>query len=108
MKRAKVLFSADGFGTFGVSMEEKDWILDARRYYVNIVGKYGAPVQALLKKAASLDIGIICPLHGRYYAKIWGITWTSTIRGAATVRKKRESLLPMLRFMVIRRKPPKS
>lgn len=60
----KILFSADGFGTFGVSMEEKEWIHDARRYYFNIVGKYGAPVQALLKKAAALDIALICPLHG--------------------------------------------
>lgn len=63
-EKEKILFSADGFGTFGTSMEEKDWINDARRYYINIVGKYGAPVQALLKKAASLDIALICPLHG--------------------------------------------
>ncbi len=60
----KVLFSADGFGTFGVSPEESEWIKDARRYYCNIVGKYGAPVQALLKKASALDIAMICPLHG--------------------------------------------
>ena len=62
--KEKILFSADGFGTFGTSMDEKDWINDARRYYMNIVGKYGAPVQALLKKAAALDIACICPLHG--------------------------------------------
>lgn len=62
--KEKILFSADGFGTFGTSMDEKDWINDARRYYINIVGKYGAPVQALLKKAAALDIACICPLHG--------------------------------------------
>ena len=69
----KVLFSADAFGTFGAlngnifndEIEfERDWLDDARRYYTNIVGKYGAPVQALLKKAAGLDIAVICPLHG--------------------------------------------
>ena len=68
-----ILFSADAFGTFGAldgklfndEMDfEKDWLEDARRYYTNIVGKYGAPVQALLKKASGLDIRIICPLHG--------------------------------------------
>lgn len=63
-EKEKILFSADGFGTFGSSMDEKDWIKDARRYYFNIVGKYGAPVQALLKKASGLDIALICPLHG--------------------------------------------
>lgn len=69
----KVLFSADAFGTFGalngnIFADEMDfdgeWLADARRYYTNIVGKYGGPVQALLKKAAALDIAIICPLHG--------------------------------------------
>lgn len=69
----KVLFSADGFGTFGalngnIFADEvdfdRDWLDDARRYYTNIVGKYGASVQALLKKAAGLDIAVICPLHG--------------------------------------------
>ena len=69
----KVLFSADAFGTFGALNGnifndevdfEKDWLHEARRYYANIVGKYGAPVQALLKKAAGLDIQVICPLHG--------------------------------------------
>lgn len=69
----KVLFSADGFGTFGalngnIFADEvnfdRDWLDDARRYYTNIVGKYGASVQALLKKAAGLDIAMICPLHG--------------------------------------------
>lgn len=63
-EREKILFSADGFGTFGVSPDEKEWIKDARRYYCNIVGKYGAPVQTLLKKASTLDIDVICPLHG--------------------------------------------
>lgn len=69
----KVLFSADAFGTFGALSGnifndeihfEKDWLADARRYYANIVGKYGAQVQALLKKAAALDIQMVCPLHG--------------------------------------------
>lgn len=69
----KVLFSADGFGTFGAlngnifadELEfDREWLADARRYYTNIVGKYGASVQALLKKAAGLEIAVICPLHG--------------------------------------------
>ena len=60
----KVLFSADGFGKFGALDVDEDWTCEARRYYFNIVGKYGMPVQQLLKKAATLDIKIICPLHG--------------------------------------------
>ena len=60
----KVLFSADGFGKFGALDTEEDWACEARRYYFNIVGKYGSQVQALLKKAATLDIQTICPLHG--------------------------------------------
>ena len=60
----KVLFSADGFGKFGALDVEEDWACEARRYYIGIVGKYGAQVQALLKKAAKLDIAMICPLHG--------------------------------------------
>ena len=60
----KVLFSADGFGKFGALDADEDWACEARRYYFNIVGKYGAQVQALLKKTASLDIQTICPLHG--------------------------------------------
>lgn len=60
----KVLFSADGFGKFGTLDTDEDWDCEARRYYMNIVGKYGNNVQALLKKAAALDIQIICPLHG--------------------------------------------
>lgn len=60
----KILFSADGFGKFGALDTEEDWACEARRYYFNIVGKYGAQVQALLKKAATLDIQMICPLHG--------------------------------------------
>ena len=60
----KVLFSADGFGKFGALDVEEDWACEARRYYIGIVGKYGAQVQSLLKKAAGLDIAVICPLHG--------------------------------------------
>ena len=60
----KVLFSADGFGMFGALDVEEDWADEARRNYIGIVGKYGVPVQTLLKKAAGLDIAIICPLHG--------------------------------------------
>lgn len=60
----KILFSADGFGKFGALAHDEDWTCEARRYYFNIVGKYGAPVQALLKKASALDIRTICPLHG--------------------------------------------
>lgn len=63
-KTEKVLFSADGFGKFGALDTEEDWACEARRYYFNIVGKYGMQVQALLKKAAALDIQTICPLHG--------------------------------------------
>lgn len=79
----KVLFSADGFGKFGALDAEEDWACEARRYYIGIVGKYGAQVQALLKKAAALDIEIICPLHGPvlsenlgYYLSLYD-TWSS-------------------------------
>ena len=79
----KVLFSADGFGKFGALDVEEDWACEARRYYIGIVGKYGAQVQALLKKAAGLDISIICPLHGPvltenlgYYVNLYDI-WSS-------------------------------
>ena len=79
----KVLFSADGFGKFGALDIEEDWACEARRYYIGIVGKYGAQTQALLKKAASLDIAIICPLHGPiltenlgYYINLYDI-WSS-------------------------------
>ncbi|MBE6530882.1 MAG: MBL fold metallo-hydrolase [Ruminococcaceae bacterium] len=79
----KVLFSADGFGKFGALDVEEDWACEARRYYIGIVGKYGAQVQALLKKAATLDIEIICPLHGPvltenlgYYIDLYN-TWSS-------------------------------
>ena len=63
-EKEKILFSADGFGKFGALSADEDWACEARRYYFNIVGKYGAPVQTLLKKAANLDIKTICPLHG--------------------------------------------
>ena len=79
----KVLFSADGFGKFGALDVEEDWACEARRYYIGIVGKYGAQVQNLLKKAATLDIQIICPLHGPvltenlgYYLNLYNI-WSS-------------------------------
>ena len=79
----KVLFSADGFGKFGALDVEEDWACEARRYYIGIVGKYGAQVQALLKKAAGLDIAVICPLHGPvlgenlgYYLNLYQ-TWSS-------------------------------
>ena len=79
----KVIFSADGFGKFGALDVEDEWACEARRYYIGIVGKYGSQVQALLKKAASLDIEIICPLHGPvlcedlgYYIGLYN-TWSS-------------------------------
>ena len=79
----KVLFSADGFGKFGALDVEEDWACEARRYYIGIVGKYGPQVQALLKKAAGLDIATICPLHGPvltenlgYYINLYDI-WSS-------------------------------
>jgi len=79
----KVLFSADGFGKFGALDAEEDWACEARRYYIGIVGKYGPQVQALLKKAATLDIATICPLHGPvltenlgYYINLYDI-WSS-------------------------------
>lgn len=82
----KILFSADGFGKFGalsLTSTEADWACEARRYYFNIVGKYGAPVQTLLKKATALDIKTICPLHGpvlsdnlSYYIDLYN-TWSS-------------------------------
>ncbi len=78
-----VLFSADAFGKFGANDIEEDWACEARRYYIGIVGKYGAQVQTLLKKAANLDIRMICPLHGpvlnidmNYYLNLYNI-WSS-------------------------------
>lgn len=82
-KTDKVLFSADGFGKFGATDTDEDWACEARRYYFGIVGKYGAQVSAVLKKAAELDIDIICPLHGpvlnenlSYYINLYDI-WSS-------------------------------
>ena len=79
----KVLFSADGFGKFGALDAEEDWADEARRYYIGIVGKFGAQTQALLKKASALDIAVICPLHGPalkdnlgYYLDLYN-TWSS-------------------------------
>ena len=79
----KVLFSADGFGKFGALDVEEEWACEARRYYIGIVGKYGAQVQTLLKKAAALDIATICPLHGpvltedlSYYIGLYD-TWSA-------------------------------
>ena len=81
--KEKVLFSADGFGKFGALDVEEDWVDEARRYFIGIVGKYGMPIQAVLKKAANLDIQIICPLHGPvlkenlgYYINLYD-TWSS-------------------------------
>ena len=80
---SKVLFSADAFGKFGALDVEEEWACEARRYYIGIVGKYGAQVQTLLKKAANLDIATICPLHGPiltenlgYYLDLYN-TWSS-------------------------------
>lgn len=79
----KVLFSADAFGKFGTFDAEEDWDDEARRYYIGIVGKYGSPVQALLKKAGALDIEFICPLHGPVLRENFGHylglynTWSS-------------------------------
>lgn len=79
----KILFAADAFGKFGALDTDEDWACEARRYYFNIVGKYGAPVQTLLKKAAALDIAVICPLHGpiltenlEYYIGLYDM-WSS-------------------------------
>ena len=83
LENEKILFSADGFGKFGTIDADEDWACEARRYYFGIVGKYGAQVQALLKKAATLDINMICPLHGpilkenlEYYINKYDI-WSS-------------------------------
>ena len=79
----KILFSADGFGKFGALDVDEPWIAEARRYYINIVGKYGVQVQALLKKASGLDIQMICPLHGPVLKEDLGyyigkyLTWSS-------------------------------
>ncbi len=88
----KVLFSADGFGKFGALDAQEDWACEARRYYIGIVGKYGAQVQSLLKKAASLDIEKICPLHGPvlienlgYYINLYNIWSSYTVESEGVV-----------------------
>ena len=88
----KVLFSADGFGKFGALDVEEDWDCEARRYYIGIVGKYGAQVQALLKKAVTLDIQTICPLHGPvltdnlgHYLEKYNIWSSYTVEGEGVV-----------------------
>lgn len=114
--KSKILFSADAFGKFGALSHEEEWTCEARRYYFNICGKYGVPVQALLKKAASLDIAAIYPLHGPmltenldYYIGLYDcwskyevetdgvfIAYASIYGGTAAVAKK---LAEMLRAM---------
>ncbi len=95
-EKDKVLFAADGFGTFGalngnIFADEvdfdRDWLDDARRYYTNIVGKYGASVQALLKKASGLEIAVICPPTDRSGGRIWAIFWKN-IRSGAPMRRR--------------------
>lgn len=88
----KVLFSADGFGKFGALDVEEDWACEARRYYIGIVGKYGVQVQNLLRKAAALDIAIICPLHGPvltenlgYYLNLYQIWSTYAVESDGIV-----------------------
>jgi len=82
-QHSKILFSADGFGKFGALDTEEEWTCEARRYYFNIIGKYGTQVQALLKKTAGLDIAMICPLHGTILKENLGYyigkynTWSS-------------------------------
>ena len=100
----KVLFSADAFGKFGAVGTDEPWPEEARRYFINIVGKYGAPVQTLLKKAAALDIATICPLHGPVlqgdltpYLHLYN-TWSSY------QRKPGVCSLPMPPFTATRRR----
>ena len=95
----KVVFSADGFGKFGALSHEEDWACEARRYYFNICGKYGAPVQALLKKLATLDVATICPLHGPILTENLGY-YIGTTAGVATMWRVREYLLPTPQFTV--------
>ena len=96
----KILFSADAFGTFGALNGvlfadevnfDRDWLDEARRYYTNIVGKYGPHIQLLLGKAAGIldQIKYICPLHGPCGGRIWATSSTSTTNGAAMSRKSR-------------------
>ena len=101
----KILFAADGFGKFGALDAEEDWACEARRYYIGIVGKYGAQVQSILKKAAGLDIEKICPLHGPVLQKIWDITSICTIHGPAMNLKPMVYAFAIHRYMATRRKP---
>lgn len=87
----KILFSADGFGKFGALDADEDWACEARRYYFNICGKYGVQVQNLLKKAAGLDIEIICPLHGPILKKTLDIILDYTTHGANMSQRTKES-----------------
>lgn len=89
------------FGKFGALDVEEDWDDEARRYFIGIVGKYGAQVQRLLKVAATLDIQIVCPLHGPVLTRIWVIISDFMIHGLPTHQRKRVSLLPTLLYMDI-------
>ena len=101
-KNEKILFSADGFGKFGALDTEEDWACEARRYYFNIVGKYGTQVQAILKKVGALDIKTICPLHGPilkgnlecYIEKYDSCRWCPTEKGLLSrdIIQKRSAL----------------
>lgn len=93
-----VLFSADAFGAFGAfsgnlfsapALYESRWLDEARRYYANIVGRYGGQVQRVLGKLAGADIRMICPAHGPIWRRICRISWKNTIAGAATSRRRR-------------------
>ena len=86
----KILFSADGFGKFGaLSIEDEDgWACEARRYYFNIVGKYGGPVQTLLKKASTLEIKTICPLHGYWVGALFTAAITSSILASSNASSR--------------------
>ena len=86
----KILFAADGFGKFGAMDAEEEWTDEARRYFINIVGKYGPQVQALLKKAATLDIAMICPLHGPVLKENLGFYIDKYLKCLLTSRKKKE------------------
>lgn len=86
----KILFAADGFGKFGALDAEEEWADEARRYYIGIVGKYGPQVQAVLKKAAGLDIQTICSLHGPVLKENLGFYLENMIGGLPISRKNPE------------------
>ena len=100
---SRVLFSADAFGKFGALDVEEEWDCEARRYYIGIVGKYGAQVQALLKKAAALDIQTICPLHGPVLKEISATISACTTPGLPTARRTRALLSHTPAFTATRR-----